>query len=92
MSTGGRGSTVTHGGALNSPLGLVTAPNGDLVSANAGDGKLVETTPAGSQVAVRTVDRSGSPKGAGALFGLAFSGPRSLYFVDDATNTLERLH
>jgi hypothetical protein len=89
--TAGRGRTVTSNGALNAPLGLVKAPDGHLVSANAGDGDLVETTPAGKQVAVRTVDRSGSPKGAGALFGLAFSSARSLYFVDDATNTLQRL-
>ncbi len=92
LHSAGRGRTVTRNGALNSPLGLTLAPDGHLVSANAGDGNLVETTPAGHQVAVRTVDRSGSPKGSGALFGLAFSGPRSLYFVDDATNTLARLH
>jgi hypothetical protein len=91
MHTAGRGHTVTHGGALNAPLGLTMAADGHLVTANAGDGNLVEITPTGHQVAVRTVDRSGSPKGAGALFGLAFSGPGSLYFVDDATNTLQRL-
>lgn len=87
----GRGMTVTRGGALRAPLGLALAPNGDLVSANAGNGNLVETTPHGRQVNVRTVDRSGSPRGAGALFGLALPGPHSLVFVDDATNTLQRL-
>ena len=87
----GRGMTVTRGGALMAPLGLALAPNGDLVSANAGNGNLVETTPHGRQVDVRTVDRSGSPRGAGALFGLALPGPHSLVFVDDATNTLQRL-
>ena len=87
----GRGMTVTRGGALMAPLGLALAPNGDLVSANAGNGNLVETTPHGRQVHVRTVDRSGSPRGAGALFGLALPGPHSLVFVDDATNTLQRL-
>ena len=87
----GRGTTVTRGRALVAPLGLALAPNGDLVSANAGNGNLVETTPHGRQVSVRTVDRSGSPRGAGALFGLALPGPHSLVFVDDATNTLQRL-
>ena len=91
MHSAGRGRTLTRLGALKAPLGLALAPHGHLITANADNGNLVETTPAGAQVAVRTVDASGSPKGAGALFGLAFSGPRSLYFVDDATNTLERL-
>jgi hypothetical protein len=36
-----------------------------------------------------TVDGSGSPAGAGELFGLAVKpGGRALYFVDDANNTL----
>ena len=87
----GRGMTVRRGGALVAPLGLALAPNGDLVSANAGNGNLVETTPHGRHVDVRAVDRSGSPPGAGALFGLALPGPHSLVFVDDATNTLQRL-
>ena len=87
----GRGMTVRRGGALVAPLGLALAPNGDLVSANAGNGNLVETTPHGRPAGVRTVDRSGSPAGAGALFGLALPGPHSLVFVDDATNTLQRL-
>jgi len=38
------------------------------------------------------VDRSGSPPGAGALFGLAIPSSLSAYLVDDATNTLQRLH
>jgi len=87
----GRGTTVRRGGALVAPLGLALAPNGDLVSANAGNGNLVETTPHGRPAGVRTVNRSGSPAGAGALFGLALPGPHSLVFVDDATNTLQRL-
>jgi hypothetical protein len=91
-TSAGRGRTVTVGGALDAPLGLAVAPNGHLVTANAGNGDLVETTPAGRQVAVRTVDTSGSPRGAGALFGLAIPSPRAAYLVDDATNTLQRLH
>jgi hypothetical protein len=88
----GTGRTVTSDGALNTPLGLTVAPNGDVLTVNAGDGNLVETTPRGAQVAVRTLDTSGSPAGSGALFGLAVSADRnSVFFVDDATNTLDRL-
>ena len=93
MTSAGRGTTVTTGGALNVPLGLAVAPDGHLLTVNAGDGRIVETTPAGRQVAVRFLDRSGSPAGSGALFGLAIApGGRALYFVDDATNTLDLLH
>jgi len=65
------GFTVSSGGLLNSPLGLAMAPNGHLLSVNGGDGLLVETTPGGTQVDSRMLDSSGSPPGAGALFGLA---------------------
>ena len=87
------GTTLTTGGALNSPLGLALAPNGDVLSVNAGDGLVVETTPAGRQSATRKLDGSGSPPGAGALFGLALRpDQRGVYVVDDATNTLNLLH
>lgn len=89
-TSGGVGSTVSEGGALNDPLGLTRAPNGDVIAANGNDGNLVEVTPGGHQVAVKQVDSSGSPPGAGALFGLAVVGNK-LYFVDDATNTLNLL-
>lgn len=84
------GATVSTGGHLNQPLGLTLAPNGDVIAANAGDGNLVEISPAGQQVATRTVD---SKTGAGSLFGLltAPSG-RRIYFVDDGDNTLKTLH
>ena len=52
-------------------LGLVVAPGGDILTVNSGNGNLVEVTPFGLQVAVRALDVSGSPPGAGALFGLA---------------------
>ena len=39
------------------------------------------------------LDSSGSPPGAGALFGLAVApGGSGVYYVDDATNTLNLLH
>lgn len=76
-------------GALNGPLGLTIAPNGHIITANAGDGNLVETTPAGAQVAVKTVETA---TGAGSLFGVAIvPGGRGVYFVDDGDNTLKVL-
>jgi DNA-binding beta-propeller fold protein YncE len=88
----GTGRTLTENGAVNGPLGLAIAPGGDILTVNSGDGNLVVTTPSGKQVAVRTLDTSGSPAGAGALFGLAVAPhARGVYFVDDNTNTLDLL-
>jgi hypothetical protein len=81
------GATVTNGGALDGPLGLSVAPNGDIITANGGDGNLVETTPGGSQVAHPTVD----PAGAGVLFGLV-AAPNGVFFVDDGDNTFRLFH
>ncbi|MGH3260305.1 MAG: hypothetical protein ACRDOU_33725 [Streptosporangiaceae bacterium] len=78
--------------ALAGPLGLVTAPNGDILTVNSGNGNLVEVTPFGAQI-TRRLDSSGSPPGAGALFGLAVVPFRdAVYYVDDATNQLDLLH
>jgi hypothetical protein len=84
------GTTVTEGGHLEEPLGLVLAPNGDIVTTNAGDGNMVETTPSGQQVAAVTAD---TKTGAGSLFGLVVA-PRGkgVYYVDDGENTLRLLH
>jgi hypothetical protein len=87
------GRDVSEGGALNDPLGLTIAPNSDIVTANGNDGNLIETTPGGAQVAVKLVDNTGSPPGAGTLFGLAIVPDGSgVYFVDDGSNTLNLLH
>jgi hypothetical protein len=83
------GSTVTEGGHLKEPLGLVVAPNGDIVTTNAGDGNIVETTPGGRQLLVRLAD---SKTGAGSLFGLALAPGGGVYFVDDGENTLRLMH
>ncbi|HEY2578453.1 MAG TPA: hypothetical protein VGI74_19295 [Streptosporangiaceae bacterium] len=89
----GRGLTVTRNGALNNPLGLFVAPGGHILTVNSGDGKIVETSQAGIQVATHELDSSGSPPGSGALFGLAvMPGGAGVYYVDDATNTLNRLN
>ena len=92
-SSAGTGFTVSRGHHLNGELGLVIAPGGDILTVNGGDGNLVEVTPSGAQIAVRQLDSSGSPPGAGALFGLAVKpGQDAVYYVDDATNTLNLLH
>ena len=89
-------TTRTTGHKLNDPLGRTIAPTGDTLAANGGNGNLVEITPSGWQIAVRTVDNtpvSGSPNGSGTLFGLAVAPTgRGVYFVDDGDNTLRLLH
>jgi hypothetical protein len=81
------GIDVSVGGALNVPLGLTIAPNGHIITANGGDGNLVETTPTGLQIAVKTVETA---TGAGSLFGIAIvPGGRGIYFVDDGDNTVK---
>ena len=61
-----------------------------MLSVNAGNGEIVESTLTGAQPQWPTIDSSGSPPGAGALFGLAVApNGKSVYFVDDATNTLD---
>jgi hypothetical protein len=90
-NSGGTGRVISSGSALNSPLGLILAPNGDLLAANAGDGNLVEITPGGKQVATKNIDSTNA--GAGTLFGLSLTANRKgVYFVNDGNNTLNLLH
>ena len=85
-ATGG-GETVFQGAPLNGPLGMTLAPNGDILTANAGDGNVVETTPGGTQNGLVAADPS-----AGDLFGLTPTPDGSgVYYVDDGTNTLNLL-
>jgi sugar lactone lactonase YvrE len=85
-----KGIALSSGGHLNQPLGLVLAPNGDILTTNAGDGNIVETTTAGRQIATVAGD---SKAGAGSLFGLAIApGGKGIVYVDDALNTLRLLH
>jgi SMP-30/Gluconolactonase/LRE-like region len=91
QTTARTGITITKGGSLNDPLGLTVAPNGDILTANGNDGYMVQTTPDGLQVAKTLLDSSGDPPGSGALFGLVTVG-QSVYYVDDATNTLNLFH
>lgn len=88
MPLGGGGVTVAKGGYLNNPLGLTLAPNGDILTANANDGDVVETTPVGAEF--QPLD---SEAGAGGLFGLAVAPTsKGLYFVNDSNNTLDLAH
>ncbi|HEY6274734.1 MAG TPA: hypothetical protein VIX86_00235 [Streptosporangiaceae bacterium] len=89
----GTGNVVTSGGRLNTPLGLVIAPNDDILTVNAADGFIVETTPGGKQVAHHLLNSTGTPKGNGALFGLAVTPDHDgVYFVDDDVNQLRLFH
>lgn len=87
-TSAGTGTTISSGGFLNDPLGLVVANTGDIFAVNGNNGQLVEITPGGSQVFWPYLDVSGDPPGAGALFGLVPVAGPGLYYVDDATNTL----
>ena len=65
-----------------------------MISVNGADGRIVETTPSGGQVATKTL----VDPGAGDLFGLAVAPDGTgVYFTNDAgsgpaTNSLELLH
>jgi len=86
----GTGTTVSTNEFLSDPLGLIVANTGDIFTTNGNNGQLVETTPSGNQIFWPYLDISGDPPGAGALFGLVRVG-QGLYYVDDATNTLNLL-
>jgi hypothetical protein len=79
-------SIISSGGALNAPLGMTRAPNGDLLVLNGNNGNAVEVTPAGSQIATKTLIRNG----AGDLFGVALtSNDRGIEFGNDGANALD---
>jgi hypothetical protein len=77
---------LTSGGSLSGPLGLTVAPDGDLIAVNGNNGKAVEVTQAGRQVAAVTL----VPHGAGDLFGVTPTADgQGLLFVNDGTNALD---
>jgi hypothetical protein len=88
----GTGRTLSSGGTLNGPLGLITTPGGDLLTVNGADGNIVEISPGGEQRAHLLIDNLGSPPGDGALFGLVYDAAHGVYFVDDNSNSLNLLH
>jgi hypothetical protein len=81
------GGNLSAGGALNAPLGMTLAPNGDLVVVNGNNGNAVEVSPAGKQVATRTLIKNG----AGDLFGI-ISTQDGLLIVNDGTNALDQVN
>jgi hypothetical protein len=89
----GTGMTVFQGGALNAPLGLEIATNGNILTVNGGDGYLVETKVEGHHGhQVRKVLLDNVNNGAGALFGLIDVAGQGIYFVDDNENALNLFH
>jgi NHL repeat len=85
-------STLSAGGALNGPLGMTLAPNGDLVVVNGNNGNAVEITPAGRQLTTKTLVKNG----AGDLFGIITTQGDSgmlagdgMLVVNDGTNALD---
>jgi hypothetical protein len=90
-SSAGIGKTVTLNPMLNDPLGLAVRPsNGNILTVNGNNGLLVETFETGAPDGRLLLDNNGTPPGNGALFGLA-PAAEGLYYVDDATNTLNLL-
>jgi sugar lactone lactonase YvrE len=90
-SSAGTGSVLTSGGQLAASK----SPDGDLLAANAVNGKIVEITPAGKQVgeyyAIQNVGQD--PAGNGDLFGIAINqAGTGVIFVKDDENTLALLH
>lgn len=84
----GAGRTVTEGGDIDDPLGMTLAPNGNILTANGENSKIVETSPSGAEVASFDTE-----VGAGGLFGLAVGLDRhSIVFVNDNENVLDLLH
>jgi DNA-binding beta-propeller fold protein YncE len=87
-----QGRVLSSGGSLNDPLGLTVTPDGRILVVNGNDGYVTEITPRGAQVAKTLLDATGSPAGAGALFGILFDPQFGVVYVDDAANTLNLLH
>ena len=81
------GGTLSAGGALDAPLGMTIAPNGDLVVVNGNNGDAVEITPAGKQLATKTLIKNG----AGDLFGIITT-QTGLVIANDGTNALDQIN
>jgi hypothetical protein len=81
------GGSLSMGGALSAPLGMAIAPNGDLIVVNGNNGNAVEITPAGKQVATRTLIKNG----AGDLFGIITT-QQGLLINNDGTNALDAVN
>jgi len=92
-TSAGTGRTLSSGGSLNGPLGLVVTPTGTVLTVNGADGFITEISPHGVQLHKTLLDNTGGPPpGAGTLFGLVFDPAAGVWFVDDGSNTLNLLH
>lgn len=92
-TSAGTGFTLSVGGSLNDPLGLIVAPDQNILVVNGDDGFITEITPHGRQIATKLLDNTGGPPpGNGTLFGLVFDPDLGVVFVDDGSNTLNLLH
>jgi|SRR5580658_1354430 hypothetical protein len=88
LSSAQNGTTLSDVSALSGPLGLtVRQNNGEILSVNGDNGMLVVLRADGQMETSGFLSKSGTPAGAGALFGLA-TASAGVYYVDDATNTL----
>ncbi len=91
-TSAGIGRIVTQDGLLQRPLAMMTAPNGNLIVANAQNGQVVEVDPVtGKQLSAIWVDenKAQTPPGSGDLFGIAMTPSGSgFYYVEDELNTL----
>jgi len=88
----GMGHTLSVGGTLNAPLGLIVTPGGEILTVNGGDGFITEISPGGKQVAHAVLQSGGAPAVAGTLFGLVFVPKQGIYYVDDGANMLNLRH
>jgi len=79
------GGSLSMGGALDAPLGMAMAPNGDLIVVNGNNGNAVEITPAGKQILTKTLIKNG----AGDLFGIITT-QQGLLIGNDGTNALDQ--
>jgi len=74
---------------------MTMAPNGDLLTLNAGNSRIVETTASGHQVDAPDLGnpaRPGTDLGGGSLFGVVLGlDHKSVVFVDDLNNFLDVL-
>jgi len=95
-NSAGTGSTLVvssvGNGGLNDPLGLAVDPAGNIATVNGNDGFLLVFDPSGKRIAKKLLDNTPAPPktspGGGTLFGLAITSTGGIYFVDDASNTL----
>jgi hypothetical protein len=77
-NSAGTGETLSVNGFLNGPLGLTVAPNGNILTVNGNDGFISEIAPDGTQLAHELLDDTGTPPGAGTLFGVIGAKPRAI--------------